>query len=59
MSAYLNACRATQGVVSQGSGLSSGSKIVIVGAGAAGLSAAYYLKKAGVNAQVYEDQYRS
>ncbi|MES2744965.1 MAG: NAD(P)/FAD-dependent oxidoreductase [Bdellovibrionota bacterium] len=54
MSAYLNACRATQGVVSQGSGLSSGSKIVIVGAGAAGLSAAYYLKKAGVNAQVYE-----
>ncbi len=54
MSAYLNACRGTQGDFSQSSAMASGSKLVIVGAGAAGLSAAYYLKKAGVNAQVYE-----
>lgn len=53
---YLNACKTP--VSSDLQGTSSGKKpsgdIVIVGGGAAGLSAAYYLQKAGVSSQVYE-----
>lgn len=56
---YLNACKTTQGsrLASDSlkvSGAKDKSDIVIVGGGAAGLSAAYYLQKAGVSSRVYE-----
>ncbi len=57
LTAYLNACQSPElSSPAQPSGSTAGPhrKVVIVGGGAAGLSAAYYLKKAGIKSHIYE-----
>ncbi|RYZ51756.1 MAG: FAD-dependent oxidoreductase [Proteobacteria bacterium] len=50
---YMNACR-TASESTLENVQPSADVVVIIGAGAAGLSAAYYLKKAGIRSKVYE-----
>ncbi|CAN1508700.1 COG1231 Monoamine oxidase [Flavobacteriaceae bacterium] len=48
----------TKAVSDEGMQPKSDKKVVIVGAGMAGLNAAYQLSKSGINAQVYEGSFR-
>ncbi|MBC7658077.1 MAG: FAD-dependent oxidoreductase [Chitinophagaceae bacterium] len=56
MAAYLHACASTysKSALTQQHTFDSSQDITIVGGGAAGLSAAYYLKKSGIGSHVYE-----
>lgn len=54
IAAYGNACAGRMSSPADISALPSNAKVVIIGGGAAGLSAAYYLKKSGISADLFE-----